>query len=158
MKRIIAFSRNKEAAEHPGDYEWFEDDAGLTFNDGEPLVLRFGNNDDDLFNLKTPWYDCDNDLVLYWYRNEEDARDEDYIDYEYICGSSSITFLFDDGTIKQFKVRSGDSIWDSWDDDTEEPIGVYKELLEFLKDYISNGGCESGSKYMIVPEVEFMDI
>lgn len=158
MKQIVAFSRNKEAAEHPDDYEWFEDDAGLTFNDGEPLLLRFGNNDDDLFNLETPWFDCDNDLVLYWYRDEDDADNEDYLDYEYICGSSSITFLFDDGSIRQFKVRSGDSIWNEWDDDKEEPIGVYKELLEFLKDYIQNGCCESGSKFMIVPEVEFMDI
>ena len=158
MKQIIAFSRNKEAADHPGDYEWFEDESGLTFNDGEPLVLHFGDNDRDNFNLKTPWFDCDNDLVLYWYRNERDARDEDYIDYEYICRNSSITFLFDDGTIKQFKVRSGDSLWDEWDDDEEEPIGVYKELLEFLKAYIKEGGCVSESKYMIVPEVEFMDI
>lgn len=158
MKQIIAFSRNKEASEHPGDYEWFEDDAGLTFNGGDPLVLRFGDNDRDVFNLKSPWFDCDNDLVLYWYRNERDARDEDYLDYEYLCGSSSITFLFDDGTIKQFKTSSGDSLWDEWDDDEEEPTGVYKELLEFLKDYINNGGCESESKYMIVPEVEFMDI
>ena len=158
MKQIIAFSRNKEASEHPGDYEWFEDDAGLTFNDGDPLVLRFGDNDRDVFNLKSPWFDCDNDLVLYWYRNERDTRDEDYLDYEYLCGSSSITFLFDDGTIKQFKTSSGDSLWDEWDDDEEEPTGVYKELLEFLKDYISNGGCESESKYIIVPEVEFMDI
>ena len=158
MKQIIAFSRNKEASEHPGDYEWFEDDAGLTFNGGDPLVLRFGDNDRDVFNLKSPWFDCDNDLVLYWYRNERDARDEDYLDYEYLCGSSSLTFLFDDGTIKQFKTSSGDSLWDEWDDDEEEPIGVYKELLEFLKDYINNGGCESESKYMIVPEVEFMDI
>lgn len=158
MKQIIAFSRNKEASEHPGDYEWFEDDAGLTFNGGDPLVLRFGDNDRNVFNLKSPWFDCDNDLVLYWYRNERDARDEDYLDYEYLCGSSSITFLFDDGTIKQFKTSSGDSLWYEWDYDEDEPIGVYKELLEFLKDYISNGGCESESKYMIVPEVEFMDI
>ena len=158
MKQIIAFNRNKEASEHPGDYEWFEDDAGLTFNGGDPLVLRFGDNDRDVFNLKSPWFDCDNDLVLYWYRNERDARDEDYLDYEYLCGSSSITFLFDDGTIKQFKTTSGDSLWDEWDYDEDEPTGVYKELLEFLKDYISNGGCESESKYMIVPEVEFMDI
>ena len=158
MKQIIAFSRNKEAADHPGDYEWFEDESGLTFNDGEPLVLRFGDNDRDNFNLKTPWFDCDNDLVLYWYRNERDADNENYCDYEYICRSSSITFLFDDGTIKQFKVRSGDSLWDEWDDDEEEPIGVYKELLEFLKAYIKEGGCVSESKYMIVPEVEFMDI
>ena len=129
MKQIIAFSRNKEASEHPGDYEWFEDDAGLTFNGGDPLVLRFGDNDRDVFNLKSPWFDCDNDLVLYWYRNERDARDEDYLDYEYLCGSSSITFLFDDGTIKQFKTTSGDSLWDEWDDDEEEPTGVYKQSI-----------------------------
>ena len=157
MKRIIAFCQNREAPEHP-DFNWFEDDNGLRFNDGDPLVLRFGDNDCDNYNRKEPWFDCDNDLVLYWYRNEEDARDEDYLDYEYICGSSSITFLFDDGSTKQFKVDRGDSIWDEWDDDDEAPIGVYKELLDFLKDYIKNGGCESSSKYMIVPEVEFMDI
>ena len=157
MKQIIAFSKDREAPEHP-EYEWFDDDTGLTFNGGEPLVLRFGNNNDDLFNLKSPWYDCDNDLLLYWYRNEKDAENEDYLDYEYICGSSSLTFLFDDGTIKQFKVRSGDSIWDEWDDDEEEPIGVLKELSEFLEEYIKNGGCVSESKYMIVSEVEFMDI
>ena len=157
MKQIIAFSKDREAPEHP-EYEWFEDDTGLTFNGGEPLVLRFGNNNDALFNLKSPWYDCDNDLLLYWYRNEKDAENENYLDYEYICGSSSLTFLFDDGTIKQFKVRSGDSIWDEWDDDEEEPIGVLKELSEFLEEYIKNGGCVSESKYMIVSEVEFMDI
>lgn len=158
MKQIIAFSKDREAPEHPNDYEWFEDETGLAFNGGDPLILRFGNNDRDVFNLKTPWYDSDNDLVLYWYRNEKDAYDEDYLDYEYLCGGSSITFLFDDGTTKQFKVRSGDCIWDEWDDDEEEPTGVYKELLQFLKDYIQNGGCLSESKYMIVPEVEFMDI
>lgn len=157
MKQIIAFSRDREAPEHP-EYEWFKDKTSRTFNGGEPIVLRFGDNDRDNFNLKTPWYDYDNDLVLYWYRNERDANDEDYLDYEYICGSSSITFLFDDGTTKQFKVDRGDSIWNEWDDDDEEPIGVYKELLDFLKEYIKNGGCESASKYMIVPEVEFMDI
>lgn len=156
MKQIIAFSKSKEAPEHP-EYEWFEDDTGLTFNDGEPLVLRFGNNDRDDFNLKLPWYDCDNDLLLYWYRNEKDAEYENYIDYEYICGSNSITFLFDDGTTQQFKVRSGD-IWDDWDNDKEEPIGVLKELSDFLEEYIKNGGCVNTSKYMIVSEVEFMDI
>ena len=36
--------------------------------------------------------------------------------------------------------------------------GVYKELVEFLEDYIENGGYETTSKYMLVPEVEFMDI
>lgn len=157
MKQIIAFSRNKEAPEHP-EYEWFEDETGLTFNGGKPLVLRFGDNDRENYNLKTPWFDCDNDLVLYWYRNEEDAEEEDYRDYEYICGSSSITFLFDDGTTKQFKVRDGDAIWNEWDDDDEEPIGVLKELAEFLQEYMKNDGCETPSKYVLVPEVEFMDI
>lgn len=157
MKQIIAFSKDREAPEHP-EYEWFEDESGLTFNGGEPLVLRFGDNDRDDFNLRIPWYDCDSDLILYWYRNEEDAEKEDYLDYEYICGSSSITFLFDDGTTKQFKVCRGDSIWDDWDNDKDEPIGVLKELADFLEEYIENGGCDSSSKYMIVPEVEFMDI
>jgi hypothetical protein len=158
MKQIIAFSRNKEALEHP-EYEWFEDESGLTFNNGKPIVLRFGDNYRECYNQKTArWFDCDNDLVLYWYYDEEDAEGEDYIDYDYICGSSSITFLFDDGTTKQFKVRDGNAIWDEWDVANEEPIGVYKELIKFLEEYIKNGGYESPSKYMIVPEVEFMDI
>ena len=81
----------------------------------------------------------------------------DYIDYEYVCGGSSITFLFDDGTTLQFKTPDGDCIWTEWDDDKKEPTGVYKELVEFLEDYIENGGYET-AKYMLVPEVEFMDI
>ena len=157
MKQIIAYSRDKEAPEHP-EYEWFEDESGLNFNDGEPIVFRFGDYDRDEYNLKTPWFDCDNDLVLYLYRNEKDADNENYRDYEYICGSSSITFLFDDGTTKQFKVDRSDSIWDEWDGDKKEPTGVYKELVEFLEDYIENGGYETAPKYMLVPEVEFMDI
>lgn len=157
MKQIIAFSRNKEAPEHP-EYEWFEDESGLTFNGGEPIVLRFGDNDREDYNLRIPWFDCDNDLLLYWYSNEKDVEKEHYLDYEYICGSSSITFLFDDGTTKQFKVRDGDAIWNEYDEDEDEPIGVLKELSEFLEKYIENGGCESPSKYMIIPEVEFMDI
>ena len=157
MKQIIAYSRDKEAPEHP-EYEWFEDESGLNFNDGEPIVFRFGDYDRDEYNLKTPWFDCDNDLVLYLYRNEKDADNENYRDYEYICGSSSITFLFDDGTTKQFKVDRSDSIWDEWDDDKKEPTGVYKELVAFLEGYIENGGYETASKYMLVPEVEFMDI
>ena len=157
MKQIIAFSKNKEAPEHP-EYEWFEDESCLTFNGGEPIVLRFGNNNRECWNQKTPWFDCDSDLVLYWYRNEENAADENYIDYDYICGSSSITFLFNDGTTKQFKVGPRDRIWNDWDNDKEKPIGVLKELAEFLEKYIENNGYESPSKYMIVPEVEFMDI
>lgn len=157
MKQIIAYSRDKEAPEHP-EYEWFKDESGLNFNDGEPIVFRFGDYDRDEYNLKTPWFDCDNDLVLCLYRNEKDADNENYRDYEYICGSSSITFLFDDGTTKQFKVDRSDSIWDEWDGDKKEPTGVYKELVAFLEGYIENGGYETASKYMLVPEVEFMDI
>ena len=157
MKQIIAFSRNKAAPEHP-EFEWFEDDSCLTFNDGEPIVLRFGDNDRDDYNLRIPWFDCYNELILYWYRNEKDAEKEDYIDCAYICGSSSITFLFNDGTTQQFKVCAGDAICDEYDEDEDEPIGVLKELSEFLEKYIENNGCESPSKYMIVPEVEFMDI
>lgn len=157
MKKIIAFCKDIAAPEHP-EYEWFEDESGLNFNDGEPIVFRFGDYVRDEHNLKTPWFDCDNDLILYLYRNEKDADNENYRDYEYICGSSSITFLFDDGTTKQFKVDRSDSIWDEWDGDKKEPTGVYKELVAFLEGYIENGGYETASKYMLVPEVEFMDI
>lgn len=158
MKKIIAFSRNIAAPEHPS-YEWFCAMSKLCFfNRGRPLIFRFGNNDTETYNQKTPWFDDDNDIKLYWYDNEADAEHEDYIDYEYVCGLSSITFLFDDGTTLQFKTPDGNCIWSEWDGDKKEPVGVYKELVEFLEDYIRNSGYETASKYMLIPEVEFMDI
>ena len=157
MKKIIAFSGNIAAPEHPS-YEWFCAMSGLRFNRGRPLIFRFGNNDTETYNQKTPWFDDDNDIKLYWYDNEAAAEHEDYIDYEYVCGGSSITFLFDDRTTRQFKTPGGNYIWPEWDGDKKEPTGVYKELVEFLEDSIKNGGYETASKYMLVPEVEFMDI
>ena len=157
MKKIIAFSRNIAAPEHPS-YEWFCFMSGLRFNRGRPLIFRFGNNDTETYNQKTPWFDDDNDIKLYWYDNEAATEHEDYIDYEYVCGGNSITFLFDDGSTLQFKTPDGNCIWSEWDDDKKEPVGVYKELVEFLEDYIRNGGYETASKYMLVSEVEFMDI
>lgn len=157
MKKIIAFSRMIEAPGYPS-YEWFNAWAESQFNGGAPLIFRFGNNDTEAHNQKTPWFDADNDLKLYWYDNETDAEHEDYIDYEYVCGGNSITFLFDDGTTRQFKTPDGNCIWSEWDRAKKEPVGVYKELVEFLEDYIRNGGYETASKYMLVPEVEFMDI
>ena len=157
MKKIIAFSRDIAAPEHLS-YEWFYARSESEFNRGDPLIFRFGNNDTEEYNQKTPWFDDDNDIKLYWYDNEADAEHEDYIDFEYVCGSDSITFLFDDGTTVQFKTPDGNCIWTEWDRAKKEPVGVYKELVEFLKDYIENGGFVTASKYMLVPEVEFMDI
>lgn len=157
MKKIIAFSRNIAAPEHPS-YEWFYDKTATPFNRGAPLIFRFGNDDTEIYNQKIPWFDFDNDIKLYWYGNEAAAEREDYIDYAYIFDANSITFLFDDGTTLQFKTPDGDCIWTEWDDDKKEPTGVYKELVEFLEDYIENGGYETAPKYMLVPEVEFMDI
>lgn len=157
MKKIIAFSKDIAAPEHP-NYEWFYDKSESQFNRGAPLIFRFGNNDTETYNQKTPWFDFDNDIKLYWYDNEADAEHEDYIDYEYICAADLITFLFDDGTTRQFKIPYGDCIRYEWDDDKKKPTGVYKELIEFLEDYIEKGGCETAPKYMLVPEVEFMDI
>ena len=157
MKKIIAFSRNIAAPEHPS-YEWFWFMSGLRFNRGRPLIFRFGNDETETYNQKTPWFDDDNDIKLYLYDNEAATEHEDYIDYEYVCGGSSITFLFDDGSTLQFKTPDGNCIWSEWDGDKKEPVGVYKELVEFLEDYIRKGGYETASKYMLVPEVEFMDI
>lgn len=157
MKKIIAFSRNIAVPEHPS-YEWFYDKSESQFNLGAPLIFRFGNGDTATSNQKIPWFDFDNDIKLYWYENEADVEREAYIDFEYVCSGSSITFLFDDGTFRQFKTPDGNCIRHEWDDDKKEPIGVYKELVEFLEDYIRNGGYETASKYMLVPEVEFMDI
>ena len=158
MKKIIAFSRNIAAPEHPS-YEWFCTGSELRFfNRGRPLIFRFGNNDAETYNQKISWFDADNDIKLYWYNSEADAEHEEYIDYEYVCGGSSITFLFDDRTTRQFKTPDGNCIWFEWDGDKKEPVGVYKELVEFLEDYIRNGSYETASKYMLIPEVEFMDI
>ena len=157
MKKIIAFSRDIVAPEHPS-YKWFCAMSELRFNRGRPLIFRFGNNDTETYNQKTPWFDDDNDIKLYWYDNEAVAEHKDYIDYEYVCGGSSITFLFDDRSTRQFKTPDGNCIWSEWDGDKKEPVGVYKELVEFLEDYIRNGGYETASKYMLIPEVEFMDI
>lgn len=157
MKKIIAFSKNITAPKYPS-YKWFCVTSESSFNQGAPLIFRFGNNDTEAHNQKTPWFDCDNDIKLYWYDNEADAEHEDYIDYEYVCAADSITFLFDDGTTRQFKTPDGDCIWSEWDGDKKEPTGVYKELVGFLEDYIRKGGYETASKYMLVPEVEFMDI
>lgn len=157
MKKIIAFSKDIAAPEHPS-YEWFYARSELQFNRGAPLIFRFGNNDTKTCNQKIPWFNDDNDIKLYWYDNEVDAEHEDYIDFGYVCGGSSITFLFDDGTFRQFKTPDSNCIRYEWDDDKKEPTGVYKELVEFLEDYIENGGYETAPKYMLVPEVEFMDI
>lgn len=159
MKKIIAFSRNIAAPEHP-IYGWFCDRSNSHFNGGRPLIFRFGNDETEACNQETPWFDYDNNIKLYWYDNEIDAEYEEYkyIDYEYVCGGSSITFLFDDRTTRQFKTPGGNCIWSEWDRAKKEPIGVYKELVKFLEDYIRNGGYKTASKYMLVPEVEFMDI
>lgn len=156
MKKIIAFSRNIAAPEHPS-YEWFYDKSESQFNRGGPLIFRFGNDETETYNQKIPWFDYDNDIKLYWYDNEADAERENYIDYEYVCGSSSITFLFDDRSTRQFKTPDGNCIWTEWDD-KKAPTGVYKELVAFLEDYIKNGSYETAPKYMLVQEVEFMDI
>ena len=153
MKKIIAFSKDIAATEHPS-YEWFCAMSESYFNWGCPLIFRFGNDDTEVRNQKTPWFDCDNDIKLYWYDNEMDAE----IDFKYVCDGSSITFLFDDRTTRQFKTPGGNCIWSEWDRTKKEPAGVYKELVKFLEDYIRKGGYETASKYMLVPEVEFMDI
>ena len=153
MKKIIAFSRNIAAPEHPS-YEWFCDMYESQFNWGAPLIFRFGNDETEACNQETPWFDCDNDIKLYWYDNEADAE----IDFKYVCSGSSITFLFDDGSTLQFKTPDGNCIWSEWDRAKKEPVGVYKELVGFLEDYIRKGGYETAPKYMLIPEVEFMDI
>lgn len=157
MKKIIAFTKDIVAPEHPS-YEWFCARSESWFNRGGPLIFRFGNDETEACNQETPWFDYDNDIKLYWYDNEADAEHEDYIDYEYVCGGSSITFLFDDRSTRQFKTPDGNYIWSEWDRAIKEPTGVYKELVGFLEDYIRKGGYETAPKYMLIPEVEFMDI
>ena len=158
MKKIIAFSRDIAAPEHPS-YEWFCDISGLRFNRGGPLIFRFGNEETEACNQETPWFDYDNGIELYWYDNEVDAEHENHIDYEYyVCCGSSITVLFDDRSTRQFKTPDGNCIRSKWDCAIKEPTGVYKELIGFLEDYIRKGGYETALKYMLVPEVEFMDI
>lgn len=154
MKKIIAYSKERNAEQHP-TYEWFEYYGESLQRNGRPCILRFTDGDID-FNRMEPYFDCDNDIMLTWYRDESELEDENYCDYGYITSAESLTFLFDDGTTKTFATPDGLSIRRHFDDSTSQPTGVFEELVNFLREYMIKGGYEDKELYAI--EDGFEDI
>lgn len=137
-KQIIAYCKDDDAEQHP-DYDWFYHNSGDYFNDGEPIIMRFCDEDGD-YTKFTPYYDGDNDLEMIWFAKEEDITNDDAIDHGYVTTRHQVAFLFNDGTVKTFIAPDPDKcIRDYFDEDTETPTGVYKELVDFLLDYVKNG-------------------
>ena len=155
-KQIIAFCKEYNAQQHP-DYDWFYGNSGDYFNDGKPIIIRFKDDDGD-YTRFTPYYDGDNDIEMAWFAKEEDITNADEIDYAYITTRHQVAFLFDDGTVKSFIAPDSDkSISDYFDKDTETPIDVYAELVEFLKAYMKNGYYED-QELFVIEEDSFDDI
>lgn len=137
-KQIIAYCKEDNAEQHP-DYDWFYSNSGDYFNSGEPIIMRFCDEDGD-YTKFTPYYDGDNDLEMIWFAKEEDITNDDAIDNGYVTTRHQVAFLFNDGTVKTFIAPDPDKcIRDYFDEDTETPTGVYKELVDFLLDYVKNG-------------------
>lgn len=155
MKKIIAYSKQSGAENNP-THAWFELYGESLRRKGQPCILRFTDGDCD-FNRTEPYFDCDNDIMLAWYRDESDLEDEDYCDYGYITTQPIVTFLFDDGTTKTFATSDHRDIRQHFDESTEQPTGVFAELVDFLKDYIRNGGYEDEKLYVLTDDV-FEDI
>lgn len=155
MKKIIAYSKQRDAEKHP-TLDWFQLYGESLQRDDRPCILRFTDGD-CVFNRMDPYYDCDNDIMLSWFRNESDLENEFYLDYGYITTQESVTFLFDDGTTKTFVTPDHRDIRQHFDDDTEQPTGVFEELVNFLKDYIKNSGYEDEKLYVLTDDV-FEDI
>lgn len=147
-KQIIAFCKEYNAQQHP-DYNWFYHNSGDYFNDGEPIIMRFYDDDGD-YTRFTPYFDSDNDLEMAWFGKEEDIANDDVIDHGYITTRQQVSFLFNDGTVKSFETPDSDKcIRDYFDEVTETPIGVYAELVEFLKAYVKNGYYEDQELFAI---------
>lgn len=150
-KQIIAFCKEYNAQQHP-DYDWFYNNSGDFFNSGEPIIMRFCGEDGDYIGF-TPYYDGDNDLEMTWYDKEEDITNDDAIDRGYLTTRHRVAFLFNDGTVKSFIApEPNKEIRDYFDNETETPTGVYKELVEFLIDYVKNGYYEDQELFAIEEE------
>ena len=155
-KQIIAFCKYYEAPQNP-NYDWFYHHSGDYFNGGKPIIMRFVNEDNDYTNF-TPYYDRDNDLEMVWFDKEEDITNDDSIDHGYLTTRHQVAFLFDDGTVKSFIAPDSDNyIRDYFDVATKTPTGVYKELVDFLLDYVKHGYYEDQELFAI-EEDSFDDI
>lgn len=155
MKKIIGYSKERGAENHP-THDWFEYYGESLQRRGQPCILRFTDGDCE-FDRKEPYYDGDNDIMLAWFREESDIGDENYVDYGYITTQPTVTFLFDDGTTKTFATPDHKDIRQHFDYSTDQPIGVFAELVDFLRDYIRNGGYEDEKLYVLTDDV-FEDI
>ena len=147
MKKIIAYSKQYDADQHLS-LDWFQCYGESLMRNERPCILRFTDGDVD-FNRTEPYFDCDNDIMLTWYKDESDLEDEDYCDYGYLTTMESITFLFDDGTIKKFATSDGSDIRQNFDNSTEQPTGVFEELVNFLREYMIKGGYKDEELYAI---------
>lgn len=155
MKKIIAYSKQRDAEQHP-TLDWFQRYGESLQYNGHPCILRFTDGSCD-FTSKEPYFDCDNDILLTWYRDEFELKHNNYYDYGFITNKATVTFLFDDGTTKTFATSDGIDIRAYFDDFTEQPTGVFAELVDFLRDYIRNGGYEDEKLYILTDDV-FEDI
>ncbi len=147
MKKIIAYSKQSDADKHLS-LDWFQLYGESLVRNDRPCILRFTDGDVD-FNRMEPYFDCDNDIMLTWYKDESDLDDEDYCDYGYLTTMESVTFLFDDGTAKKFATSDGSDIRQNFDESAERPTGVFEELVNFLREYIIKGGYEDEELYAI---------
>lgn len=155
MKKIIAYSKQPDAEQHLS-LDWFQLYGESLQRDDHPCILRFTDGD-CVFDRMDPYFDCDNDIMLSWFRNESDLENEFYCDYGYLTTEKSITFLFDDGTTKKFATTDGSDIRQHFDDSSEQPTGVFEELVNFLKEYMVKGGYEDKELYALADDV-FEDI
>lgn len=155
MKKIIAYSKQRDAEQHLS-LDWFQLYGESLQRDDRPCILRFTDGD-CVHNRMEPYFDCDNDIMVAWFRNESELEDEFYCDYGYLTTEESITFLFDDGTAKKFATTDGSDIRQHFDDSTEQPTGVFEELVNFLKEYMVKGGYEDKELYALADDV-FEDI
>lgn len=147
-KQIIAFCKDYKAPQNP-NYDWFYHNSGDYFNDGKPIIMRFMDDDGD-YTKFNPYYDGDNDLEMVWFAKEEDITNDDAIDHSYLTTRHQVAFLFDDGTVKSFVAPDQNKdIRDYFDEDTETPTGVYKEMVDFLLDYVKHGYYEEQELFAI---------
>lgn len=147
MKKIIAYSKQRDAEQHLS-LDWFQLYGESLQRDDRPCILRFTDGD-CVFDRMEPYFDCDNDIMLTWYKDESDLEDEDYCDYGFLTTMESVTFLFDDGTFKKFATSDGSDIRQNFDDFAERPTGVFEELVNFLREYMIKGGYEDEELYAI---------
>lgn len=150
-KRIVAFAQadnyNIDSFSKLKEFSDFEEHSGsISFMKGKPLDLKFAKRIrvGKIENRSKLYFDMDNDVCISWQK-----------DYCFFGGFQHVSFLFDNGDIKEF--HATEFMHNEFDVSNEKPLGVYADLVEFLTDYIKNGYYDDGK--MEVPDFEYtMDI